>query len=1036
MSIVQALGPVPLLSAGAASPLDHIWNNPPVWIAVAFAFAIAVAGLYTTVIKPLGSALQPVLRLVSRLFQKPDADEAHRIRLRRLFAGHVVRQLDHLAGKEDWHDERFAELEAEVETEGRERVVPWMRRLSPTRTVTLRREKSLSIALTRSEEPLVILEGEPGAGKSVALRHLAQQLACRAREVRHAKTATFLIPLYVNLKDFKPAHRPADAPAVRQFILESLNRINDRDVDTFLEEEFDRGLLEGTWLLLLDSFDEIPDVLSSTESDSAVEEYALAIRDFLSGMKQCRAVIASREFRGPKAMFRVPHFRVVSLSARQQRDLVQRSGLKPTGQGALQLGLASADAELRQLAKNPMYLSLVCEYVRRNGEFPPNSYTAYDSYLAQRLARDEARIQQSYTVDAALVKRVAERAAYCMAAVTGLGLSPTRRALRAEIAASAACFDEDVEKALDALEYTKLGRSQDDLAEGAERRFTFAHRRFQEYFATQVVLREPGLVTASDLLTNGRWRETAVTILQTQPADVVVPLLGEAGRILAPVVADVDQMAVGPLFSWPPGCLHLLQLLHAGLGRAPDGIPSALRAGVGKLLRTAWEKGRRHNRRMAVSLALIADRETTIWLLERAFASGSVLLGGEAYLCVSRLADPPQGLYRGVRRALLDMAASGQLGEERLALKAQMSRLPEPTPLLRILRMLSAARYLDVAMAVLLMAIAALIGLSAFYLIAPIAIFGLLALRPMFAYPRMGSGNTSETWLDGAPGIVYAALASRGMVLVICTIALLQSLTQIRRGEDALAALGICLGICGIYFSVWCFAVPYACINGSPVSVPGWFYAPFKFMAQGARIVRSPENRRAKIILLVVSSCAVGVTLQFHNDIYRIFMSKISGYVMLSLLVIAVIVGSGVLAYHGWKCSRDSKVIREMEGAKEVRTAMMLEIIGRMQTRYGCDKVLGVACSWNLVEYPELMRAVADLAFAIERVQMDWEWLGSPVHGLRADVLKWLVAYRERERDTLFSVSDWVLDKVARAVAEADVAHQGELASQPAEALS
>ena len=104
----------------------------------------------------------------------------------------------------------------------------------------------------------MILEGEPGSGKSVALRHLADRLA---REAERSRSTTSLIPLYVNLKEFRPLQRPVDSQSVRDFVFESLTRANDRDVEQFLEDEFDRGMREGSWLLLLDSFDEIPDVL-------------------------------------------------------------------------------------------------------------------------------------------------------------------------------------------------------------------------------------------------------------------------------------------------------------------------------------------------------------------------------------------------------------------------------------------------------------------------------------------------------------------------------------------------------------------------------------------------------------------------------------------------------------------------------------------------------------------------------------------------------------------------------------------------------
>src|SRR5580693_6170529 len=115
-----------------------------------------------------------------------------------------------------------------------------------------------------------------------------------------------------------------------------------------------------------------------------------------------------------------------------------------------------------------------------------------------------------------------------MTATEGLGLSPARAELRRALSSSGSVSVTLLDKVLDALEYTKLGRSADDPAGTGAAHFTFGHRRFQEYFATCVVLRAPHLVSAGELLGNGRWRETAVTILQTQSPEASAPLLAEA----------------------------------------------------------------------------------------------------------------------------------------------------------------------------------------------------------------------------------------------------------------------------------------------------------------------------------------------------------------------------------------------------------------------------------------------------------------------------------------------------------------------------
>jgi hypothetical protein len=188
--------------------------------------------------------------------------------------------------------------------------------------------------------------------------------------------------------------------------------------------------------------------------DNTVAEYALAVKDFLTGMRKGRAVVASREFRGPQT-FNVPRFRIVNLTVEQQVDLVRKSGLRPAAQAAVHAGLADTDPELRQLARNPLFLGLVCEYVRSRGTFPPSSHAAYDSFLEQRLTRDAGRLRKRYGVGPDEVRLVAEETAFCMTATEGLGLSPARADLRVALAADGRISLRLFDKVLDALEYTK-----------------------------------------------------------------------------------------------------------------------------------------------------------------------------------------------------------------------------------------------------------------------------------------------------------------------------------------------------------------------------------------------------------------------------------------------------------------------------------------------------------------------------------------------------------------------------------------------------
>jgi NACHT domain len=279
--------------------------------------------------------------------------DKRRADLRGRFASMMATQVMRVSEAEEWQDEQFTELEAEVEMHGRQSRGLLLRR----RLESIRRVPSLSAALTQSSDQIILLEGEPGSGKSVALRHVALRMAVavKAHPSEHG-----VIPLYLNLKEFRPLGA-VDASAVLDFVLASLKRANVVTVDRFLEEEFERGIEEGTWLFLFDSFDEIPAVLGAVEADDVVAVYADALYDFLTSMNVCRGIIASRDFRGPKRIS-WPRFHILRLTGKQRKDLIEKLDVPQDTEQLLLSGLISADSGLRQLADNPLFLALLCEY--------------------------------------------------------------------------------------------------------------------------------------------------------------------------------------------------------------------------------------------------------------------------------------------------------------------------------------------------------------------------------------------------------------------------------------------------------------------------------------------------------------------------------------------------------------------------------------------------------------------------------------------------------------------------------------------------
>jgi hypothetical protein len=687
--------------AGDSDPLSNITRFLPPWI-VLLVTIMVTGGWFATQIKPLAPLVRWLARVLKRLLGRADAEGRSRIRRRRKLARSIEARLLSLAEDTRWDDQHYAELEAEIEIEGRELLLPWWRR-SPSRMVALRRVRSLTRAIERSTEPIIVLEGEPGSGKSVALRHLALRLATRAQR---GTDPAAVIPFYLDLKVFQTDGPVLTPDEIHEFVLNSMN--GDREIAGILAEDFDPGLRDGSWLLLFDSFDEIPSILSATESDAVVRDHAEAIIKFLRA-RECRAVIASREFRGPPS-FRLPRFRVVPLTGRRQRVLIRRSKLDRADQQTVRAGIVESGPGVAQMVSNPLFLWLLCEFVRSEKEFPASTHAVFESYANHRFDSDTTRLQKMYGLSPQTLRAYTEEIAFCMAARPGLGLNPTRTELRAAFAADGRLSTRLLDRVLDALVQFKLGRGDTVAGRDAELRFTFTHRRLQEYFATCVVLRAPDRVALVNLLTDGHWRETAITILQIQDNEIAMPLLAAAEEIIRKTVHHTAQPDSAPAsdqletqdgeprkhpFEWPPGLLHLLEVITIGSSRAPERIPAGIRTAAGEVLNQAWRYGRGHDQLWVLDVAVAAPDAITTAILTAALNSPSGLLRQAAYRHASWLPDLTAAIRSGIRRTLFTIWASGQLSERAPAVRAQLQRLQRAPELLSAYRLLRSVAAID-----------------------------------------------------------------------------------------------------------------------------------------------------------------------------------------------------------------------------------------------------------------------------------------------------------------------------------------------------
>lgn len=642
-------------------------------------------------------AIVKSLAWLRRRLRRRIPEQRRRLRRRQLFASYVENRVRDLNRREEWSDYRFAELEAEVETVGDSRGRRLFRRRG------LRHERSLSTALVKSRERLILLRGDPGSGKSVALRYVARNMATRAMSARDLDA---VIPLYVNLKDLRTRGRQINAGLIEDFVLETVQRGGDREVHSFLDDEFAAGKAAGAWLFLFDSFDEIPEVLSSTEDDETVHAFSEAISEFVRGMHTCRGVIASRNFRAPQKQG-LPTFRIVPLSEKRKLDLIAKADLGDA-EPQLVAALRELPPELAALSANPLFLGLLIEYIKGEGVLPDGWHDVFEAFVTRRLETDHDRVMNLFGISAEDLRLRSEEVAFMMTDTDGFGLSPTRGALEAAyVEAGFQATADELDTALSALAWIKLARSDSDAANTNEETFTFAHRRFQEYFATCVVLREPDRVDAHTLLTDGRWRETAVTLCHAQPQETAA-IVAEAEALLAASWTDSDGRPGD--FEWSPGVLHLLGLLQSAFAGRTGRLPDGLRERIGAILYEATGRGTITDRKWALEVAGTAPADNMAGLLLRAFRGPSEWLREVAFRQVARLSEIPEAIATEIRRLLIEKTANGDLQRDWGAVRAQLLRLRPQQPFMRTALLLRIVPGVDaLAFAVgLLIAVAAL----------------------------------------------------------------------------------------------------------------------------------------------------------------------------------------------------------------------------------------------------------------------------------------------------------------------------------------
>jgi hypothetical protein len=505
------------------------------------------------------------------------------------FRKSLLMNLETLDGEVNWSDQQFVPLQAHVEIRSAARP---QRRIAP-----------LMAALKgNNRHQFLLLLGEPGSGKSVALRKLA-------RDLLPESASTGRTPVYLNLRDWTTPSEwsSTSLPTVaaieqsfRSWALGNLQERLDAYARRFLDRHFDTMMQEGRFFFLLDSFDEIGALLEVEEKDPLVDRFSEALGRFLGGTHHSRGVLASRVFRKPTQSLRATCQLEIRPLTRSQYTRLSYRRL----QRVAMVDQLRHRPDLFPVARNPFTAALLADFIDKRQELPQHQGDIFEAYLDDRLT-EAAKILGRPDLKPEDMRELVESMASAM-------FDRQKSFELQQTSIPRLRGDMDNAPLLNALQKVRLIR----FAAGINPRTSFTHRRFAEYLIARMLLRDPALLPLSDIPTDSLWRDTLVLYCEIAPVSA------------ASTVARYcwDQMSTDSAWSRRLHCLRFLAESFRSQPAAIESIRSQLYSAVtlkviaGDILSAKWalETCGVFDEASITPLVEAALRRQNPWLIETA----------------------------------------------------------------------------------------------------------------------------------------------------------------------------------------------------------------------------------------------------------------------------------------------------------------------------------------------------------------------------------------------------------------------------------
>ncbi|CAD5931000.1 NACHT domain family [Planktothrix tepida] len=388
-------------------------------------------------------------------------------------------------------------------------------------------EKAISGQEAVKKYSKLMVLGKPGSGKTTFLKYLAIQC-------NQANFKAELVPIFITLKQFAEV---AEKPSLLEYITEIFS---DYDVSC---EQVSILLKQGKLLILLDGLDEV-----KIEDNSRVIKQ---VRDLSEKFRQNKFVITCRSAAKTYNFEKFREVAVADFDNKQIFTFVQNwFQLNDLGNFYEFIQELEQNSRIRELATNPLLLTLLCLVFEDSLKFPANRSELYEEGInillkkwdeTRNIERDQVYKNLSLQRKKDLLSQIAlttfERGDYFFKQ------KELEQYISDYIRNLPDAQNDPEALQLDSEAILKSIEAQHGLlVERAQKIYSFSHLTFQEYFTAKSFAKctdWPNLVSINHI-TDPRWREVFLLITgMLKNADELLRLIKKKIDVL---VAEDDHL--------------------------------------------------------------------------------------------------------------------------------------------------------------------------------------------------------------------------------------------------------------------------------------------------------------------------------------------------------------------------------------------------------------------------------------------------------------------------------------------------------------